>query len=167
MKGRGKSRNRVWGEKERNVRDVEKRRRWSKGGHHVHAAMTATRVTPTAPHDGNALSHSPRIPHHTTHHKPSILVRSPDNSGTRDEQVLPPRTPFGDTCALRGGVVEDTTTCHRPIPFRRHLTHIHNKNITPIHIRHFIPSSTTTRHDTPVSSPVRSSKLPDPSKRRN
>ena len=30
--GRGKSGNRVWGEMESNVRDVEKERGWSKGG---------------------------------------------------------------------------------------------------------------------------------------
>ena len=103
--GRGKSGNRVWGEMESNVRDVEKERGWSKGGHQAHAAMTATCVTQTAQHDGNALSHSPRIPHHTTHHKPSFLEGHPT---TREREMSRPcSTRHLGHMRLRRGVVED------------------------------------------------------------
>ena len=159
--GRGKSRNRVWGEMERHVRDVEKGRGWSKGGHHAHAAMTATRGTPTAP-TTVLVSHSPEIPHHTTHHKTSFLATSPDNSiGNERSTGCAPHSILG-TCAFGEALWKTRRRVFVPIPFRRHLTHIHNKNITPIHIRHFIHASTT-RHDTPVSSPVRPSKRIDPS----
>ena len=157
--GRGKSGNRVWGEMESNVRDVEKERGWSKGGHQAHAAMTATCVTQTAQHDGNALSHSPRIPHHTTHHKPSFLEGHPT---TREREMSRPCSTLhlGHMRLRRGVVEDDDVSSAHSLPTSRDSDP--NKNITPIPIRHFIPS-TTTRHDTPVSSPVRPSKRIDPS----
>ena len=45
------------------------------------------------------------------------------------------------TCTLRGGVVEATTTCHRPIPFRRH-TDSHPQRPDLKGIRHFAHSTT-------------------------
>ena len=60
----------------------------------MHAAMTATRGTPTAPATV-LVSHSPEITHHTTHHITSFLATSPDNSiGKRDRQAVL-HTPFG------------------------------------------------------------------------
>ena len=115
---------------------------------------------PTAP-TTVLVSHSPEIPHHTPHHITSFLATSPDTSGTRDERVVPPRTPFGDTCAFGEALWKTRRRVIGPIPFGRHKTPIHNKSIPATPIRHVIPSSTTTRHDTPISSPVRPSKRMD------
>ena len=80
MKGRGKRGKRVWGETESNVRDVEKGRGWSKGGHQVHAALTATCVTPTAQHRQRCILTLAADTSPQTHHKTAFLARSPDNS---------------------------------------------------------------------------------------
>ena len=76
------------------MRDVEKGSVWSKGGHHAHAAMTATRGTPTAP--TTVLSHTRRrslTTHLTT--KRHFSLRHPTTpSGTRDQQAVL-HTPFG------------------------------------------------------------------------
>ena len=119
-----------------------------------------------AQHDGNALSHSPRIHHHKLATNSQFSQGHPTTRERAMNGSCLHALHFG-THAPCAEALWKTRRVIGPIPFRRHKTPVHNKNITPIPIRHFIPSATTTRHDTPVSSPGRSSKLPDPSKRRN
>ena len=76
---------------------------------------------PTAP-TTVLVSHSPEIPHHTPHHITSFLATSPDTSGTRDERVVPPRTPFGAHApsARRCGRHDDVSSA----PFRSDVTRL-------------------------------------------
>ena len=81
-------------------------------------------------------------------------------SGTRGEQAVL-HTPFGGTSAFGEGCGRrDDVSSPHSLPTSRDIL---SKNIPAIRTRHFIPASTTMRHDTPVSSPVRPSERIDPS----
>ena len=92
---------------------------------------------------------------HSPHNSPhNVISRNVTRQLHREERSTgrAPHSIWG-TCAFGDALWKTRRRVFVPIPFRRHVTHIDNKNITPIHIRHFIHASTTTRHDTPVSSP--------------
>ena len=143
------------------MRDVKKGMGWSKGGHQVQAAMTATVA-------------------HQRHRRRCFLTPAGDPSPHTSPQNVISRyvtrqlhreREINRLCSthhlghmrLRRGAVEDATTCLRPHSLPTSPDSHRQQNITPIPIRHFIHASTTTRHDTPVSSPVPSSKRIDPS----
>ena len=152
---------RVWGGIERNGMDVEN-------------GMEQGRTSGAGSNDGDAwhtdgtddgacltlaVDNSP-------HNSPqeSFLARSPDTSLGNERSTGRASThSIWGTRTLRGGVVEDTTTCHRPHSLPTSPDSHPQQKHHPNPLRHFIHASTTTRHDTPVSSPVPSSKRIDPS----
>ena len=128
------------GEMERDVRDVEK-------------GMEQGRTSGARSNDGDAwhtdgtgdgaFSHSPQIPHHTPHHKPSFLATSPDTSGTRDQRPVPQHTPFGEHAPCAEALWKPRRRVIVPFPSDATQTPIHKDPTSKESVTSSIPQHTT------------------------
>ena len=125
---------------ERDVMDVEK-------------GMEQGRTSGARSNDGDAwhtdgtgdgaFSHSPQIPHHTPHHKPSFLATSPDTSGTRDQQAVPQHTPFGEHAPCAEALWKPRRRVIVPFPSDATQTPIHKDPTSKESVTSSIPQHTT------------------------
>ena len=90
-----------------------------------------------------AFSHSPQIPHHTPHHKPSFLATSPDTSGTRDQQAVPQHTPFGEHAHCAEALWKTRRRVIVPFPSDATQTPIHKDPTSNESVTSPIPQHTT------------------------
>ena len=109
--GRGKSRNRVGGGNESNVRDVEKGMGWSKGGHQVQAAMTAT-VAHQRHRRRCFLTPAGDPSPHTSPH--NVISRTVTQQLHREREINRPCATLHLAHAPSARRLEDATTCLRP-----------------------------------------------------